>query len=205
MWEESRTEGYLMGVFKLLALMIQSEVQGCESARSDGADAASGAAPQLPVHHLSSSESFFLFKLENCSDAAVESNRSSNEEVDRLVPWCSQNHLELNSLNTTEMMWGLARPPIRTGPNCNEQLGLQRESSGLTFRPSRTYTVPESGEGQLTSLQTPQILHTDCLEFYLHYPKTSFTIVTDTPENLRLRQQSELQSQIRRSSQHLSE
>uniref|UniRef100_A0A3B3TVT7 Nebulette n=1 Tax=Poecilia latipinna TaxID=48699 RepID=A0A3B3TVT7_9TELE len=28
-----------------------------------------------------------------------------------------------------------------------------------------------------------------------HYPKTSFTIVTDTPENLRLRQQSELQSQ----------
>uniref|UniRef100_A0AAY5KQ17 LIM zinc-binding domain-containing protein n=1 Tax=Esox lucius TaxID=8010 RepID=A0AAY5KQ17_ESOLU len=28
-----------------------------------------------------------------------------------------------------------------------------------------------------------------------HYPKQSFTIVTDTPENLRLRQQSELQSQ----------
>uniref|UniRef100_A0A3B3VAJ7 Nebulette n=1 Tax=Poecilia latipinna TaxID=48699 RepID=A0A3B3VAJ7_9TELE len=30
-----------------------------------------------------------------------------------------------------------------------------------------------------------------------HYPKTSFTIVTDTPENLRLRQQSELQSQAK--------
>uniref|UniRef100_A0A673MR91 LIM zinc-binding domain-containing Nebulette-like n=1 Tax=Sinocyclocheilus rhinocerous TaxID=307959 RepID=A0A673MR91_9TELE len=30
-----------------------------------------------------------------------------------------------------------------------------------------------------------------------HYPKTSFTIVTDTPENLRLKQQSELQSQYR--------
>uniref|UniRef100_A0A8C2ED43 LIM zinc-binding domain-containing Nebulette-like n=1 Tax=Cyprinus carpio TaxID=7962 RepID=A0A8C2ED43_CYPCA len=30
-----------------------------------------------------------------------------------------------------------------------------------------------------------------------HYPKTSFTIVTDTPENLRLKQQSELQSQVR--------
>ncbi|XP_012710369.2 nebulette isoform X8 [Fundulus heteroclitus] len=30
-----------------------------------------------------------------------------------------------------------------------------------------------------------------------HYPKTSFTIVTDTPENLRLRQQSELQSQVK--------
>ncbi|RVE59143.1 hypothetical protein OJAV_G00201020, partial [Oryzias javanicus] len=29
-----------------------------------------------------------------------------------------------------------------------------------------------------------------------HYPKTSFTIVADTPENLRLRQQSELQSQV---------
>ncbi|XP_039646897.1 LIM zinc-binding domain-containing Nebulette-like [Perca fluviatilis] len=28
-----------------------------------------------------------------------------------------------------------------------------------------------------------------------HYPKTSFTTVADTPENLRLRQQSELQSQ----------
>ncbi|XP_018419095.1 PREDICTED: LIM and SH3 domain protein 1 [Nanorana parkeri] len=30
-----------------------------------------------------------------------------------------------------------------------------------------------------------------------HYPKQSFTTVTDTPENLRLKQQSELQSQIR--------
>ncbi|XP_054621696.1 LIM zinc-binding domain-containing Nebulette-like isoform X1 [Dunckerocampus dactyliophorus] len=30
-----------------------------------------------------------------------------------------------------------------------------------------------------------------------HYPKTSFTTVTDTPENLRLRQQSELQSQVK--------
>ncbi|KAL0966866.1 hypothetical protein UPYG_G00301150 [Umbra pygmaea] len=30
-----------------------------------------------------------------------------------------------------------------------------------------------------------------------HYPKQSFTIVADTPENLRLRQQSELQSQVR--------
>lgn len=31
---------------------------------------------------------------------------------------------------------------------------------------------------------------------FRHYPKTSFTIVADTPENLRLRQQSELQSQV---------
>nr|XP_046178126.1 nebulette isoform X2 [Oncorhynchus gorbuscha] len=30
-----------------------------------------------------------------------------------------------------------------------------------------------------------------------HYPKQSFTIVADTPENLRLRQQSELQSQVK--------
>ncbi|KAJ8418729.1 hypothetical protein AAFF_G00002280 [Aldrovandia affinis] len=30
-----------------------------------------------------------------------------------------------------------------------------------------------------------------------HYPKQSFTIVADTPENLRLKQQSELQSQVR--------
>ncbi|XP_029821716.1 LIM and SH3 domain protein 1 [Manacus vitellinus] len=30
-----------------------------------------------------------------------------------------------------------------------------------------------------------------------HYPKQSFTMVADTPENLRLKQQSELQSQIK--------
>ncbi len=36
-----------------------------------------------------------------------------------------------------------------------------------------------------------------CLCFVCsHYPKTSFTIVTDTPENLRLKQQTELQSQV---------
>lgn len=29
-----------------------------------------------------------------------------------------------------------------------------------------------------------------------HYPKTSFTIVTDTPENLRLKQQTQLNSQV---------
>lgn len=34
------------------------------------------------------------------------------------------------------------------------------------------------------------------LTLFRHYPKTSFTIVADTPENLRLRQQSELQSQV---------
>lgn len=31
---------------------------------------------------------------------------------------------------------------------------------------------------------------------YRHYPKQSFTMVADTPENLRLKQQSELQSQV---------
>lgn len=31
---------------------------------------------------------------------------------------------------------------------------------------------------------------------FRHYPKTSFTIVTDTPENLRLKQQSMLNSQV---------
>ncbi|XP_074519638.1 LIM and SH3 domain protein 1-like isoform X2 [Halichoeres trimaculatus] len=31
----------------------------------------------------------------------------------------------------------------------------------------------------------------------MHYPKSSFTIVTDTPENLRLKQQSMLNSQIK--------
>lgn len=32
--------------------------------------------------------------------------------------------------------------------------------------------------------------------FCRHYPKQSFTMVADTPENLRLKQQSELQSQV---------
>ncbi|CAF92804.1 unnamed protein product, partial [Tetraodon nigroviridis] len=31
---------------------------------------------------------------------------------------------------------------------------------------------------------------------FRHYPKTSFTIVTDTPENLRLKQQTLLNSQV---------
>lgn len=34
-----------------------------------------------------------------------------------------------------------------------------------------------------------------CL-FYRHYPKTNFTCVADTPENLRLKQQSKMQSQV---------
>ncbi|KAK5619354.1 hypothetical protein CRENBAI_011905 [Crenichthys baileyi] len=62
---------------------------------------------------------------------------------------------------------GLVHPPNRTGPDCNQQSGLQRESSGMTFPPSRTFTGQGSGEGQLTSLQTPHTLHTNCLGFYL--------------------------------------
>lgn len=34
-----------------------------------------------------------------------------------------------------------------------------------------------------------------CL-FYRHYPKTQFTTVADTPENLRLKKQSMMQSQV---------
>lgn len=40
---------------------------------------------------------------------------------------------------------------------------------------------------------TPTLLFLSCR----HYPKQSFTMVADTPENLRLKQQSELQSQVR--------
>ncbi|MEQ2286153.1 hypothetical protein AMECASPLE_039291 [Ameca splendens] len=47
------------------------------------------------------------------------------------------------------------------------QSGLQRESSGLTFPPSRTYTGLGSGKGQLKLLQTPHTLHINCLGFYL--------------------------------------
>ncbi len=32
--------------------------------------------------------------------------------------------------------------------------------------------------------------------YFRHYPKTSFTSVADTPENLRLKQQSKMQSQV---------
>ncbi|MEQ2175476.1 hypothetical protein GOODEAATRI_018306 [Goodea atripinnis] len=49
---------------------------------------------------------------------------------------------------------GLDHPPNRTGPDCNQQS-------------SRTYTGQGSGTGQLTSLQTPHTLHTDCLGFDL--------------------------------------
>lgn len=33
--------------------------------------------------------------------------------------------------------------------------------------------------------------------FFRHYPKTGFTSVADTPENIRLKQQSKMQSQVR--------
>ncbi|MEQ2233814.1 hypothetical protein ILYODFUR_025634 [Ilyodon furcidens] len=63
---------------------------------------------------------------------------------------------------------GLAHPQNRTGPNYNEQLGLQRESSRLTFPSSRTCTGLGSEKvQQLTSLQIPHILGTKVLDFYL--------------------------------------
>ncbi|KAK9396227.1 LIM zinc-binding domain-containing Nebulette [Crotalus adamanteus] len=42
------------------------------------------------------------------------------------------------------------------------------------------------------------VFPTRCLYFPPeHYPKQSFTTVADTPENIRLKQQSELQSQVK--------
>ncbi|MEQ2222919.1 hypothetical protein ILYODFUR_031505 [Ilyodon furcidens] len=56
----------------------------------------------------------------------------------------------------------LAHQQNRTGPDCNEQSGLQRGSPGLTFPQSRTYTDLGSGKRLLKSLQTP---HTTYLDF----------------------------------------
>ncbi|MEQ2299023.1 hypothetical protein AMECASPLE_011329 [Ameca splendens] len=58
---------------------------------------------------------------------------------------------------------GLAHPHNRITPNYNEQLGLQRESSGLTFPASRTCAGQELEKG-LPPLNT---LDTNCLDFYL--------------------------------------
>ncbi|MEQ2300010.1 hypothetical protein AMECASPLE_020843 [Ameca splendens] len=78
---------------------------------------------------------------------------------------------------------GLAHSQNRTGPDCNKQLGLQKESSGLTFPPSRTCT--SLGSENKASLQTPHIMVTGCLDFNLqsgatesrwHKPATTKTV-----------------------------
>ncbi|MEQ2289958.1 hypothetical protein AMECASPLE_038560 [Ameca splendens] len=61
----------------------------------------------------------------------------------------------------------MTQPYNRTGPASNEQPGLQRGSSGLTSPPSNSCTCLGSGKGQLSSLQTPHILDTNCSNFYL--------------------------------------
>ncbi|MEQ2272970.1 hypothetical protein XENORESO_018674 [Xenotaenia resolanae] len=43
----------------------------------------------------------------------------------------------------------------------------------MTFPPSRTCTGLKSGKVQLTSLQTPHILDTNCLGFYLQVGTTA--------------------------------
>lgn len=58
------------------------------------------------------------------------------------------------------------------GTDCNQQLCLQRGSSGLTYPPSRTCTGLWSGKGQLTALQTPHISGTNYLNFYLQVSAT---------------------------------
>ena len=57
--------------------------------------------------------------------------------------------------------------------------------------------VPNVLSLYISSLSLCVSLHSLSLCLSLrHYPKTSFTTVKDTPENMRLRQQSELQSQV---------
>lgn len=52
------------------------------------------------------------------------------------------------------------------------------------------------GGGGLQEHHGLTICFNDLLSLPRHYPKQSFTMVADTPENLRLKQQSELQSQV---------
>ena len=56
-------------------------------------------------------------------------------------------------------------PPSRTETDWNGQSGWQKKSLVLNCPPSRTYTHPESGNGQEISLQTHLTLDTICLNF----------------------------------------
>ncbi|MEQ2311926.1 hypothetical protein AMECASPLE_025612 [Ameca splendens] len=58
---------------------------------------------------------------------------------------------------------------------CNSRSTTFHRSTGsswLTFPPSRTCTSLGSEKGQLTSLQTPHILDTNCLDVYLQVDAT---------------------------------
>lgn len=56
---------------------------------------------------------------------------------------------------------GSVGPIVRTnGPDCREPSGLQ----GGTFSPSRTFSGLGSGKVLLTTVQTPHILDTNCLD-----------------------------------------
>ncbi|XP_047246277.1 uncharacterized protein LOC124883284 [Girardinichthys multiradiatus] len=74
--------------------------------------------------------------------------------------------------------------------NYNEQSGLQRGSSMLTFPPSRTCTGLASQKRQPVSLQTPHILDINGLDFYLQVDGSERQLkkpaTTDTVSSPRL-------------------
>lgn len=76
------------------------------------------------------------------------------------------------------------------GPAAGAGAGATHSSEEVARRESGVYEKPRG------CCPFPKVTPT----FFLscrHYPKQSFTMVADTPENLRLKQQSELQSQVR--------
>lgn len=78
--------------------------------------------------------------------------------------------------------WHGQRNPAGTGAGAVHRFA--RRESGVCKEPRGSCPFPRV---------TPALFFLSCR----HYPKQSFTMVADTPENLRLKQQSELQSQVR--------
>lgn len=79
-------------------------------------------------------------------------------------------------VDTEVLLWGWARGWPGIGGSSQENV--------LCEKPRGSCPSPRV---------TPTLFFLSCR----HYPKQSFTMVADTPENLRLKQQSELQSQVR--------
>lgn len=80
---------------------------------------------------------------------------------------------------------------VDTGPAPGAGAGPAHGSEVVARRASKVCEKPRA------SCPFPRVTSTCSFLSSRHYPKQSFTMVADTPENLRLKQQSELQSQVR--------
>lgn len=85
----------------------------------------------------------------------------------------------------TKVHWRSQKKPLKTHRFLQN---LDAKSRRLTLEMTNIHLFAKLKPQYRTSLSSSP---------FRHYPKTSFTIVTDTPENLRLKQQSMLNSQVR--------